>query len=74
MLAFNGQDALVAAIEDRHPRAAVHLLVIPHQHIPTVDDLAPAHLDLCGLLLAHGPLPIGDCMLMRVRFLAQCGT
>lgn len=40
------QDALVTAIEDRHPRASTHLLVIPRQHIPSVDDLTPEHLDL----------------------------
>lgn len=31
---------------DHNPRAKTHLLVIPQQHIPYVDDLTASHHDL----------------------------
>lgn len=31
---------------DHNPRAKKHVLVIPHEHIRSVDDLTPAHYDL----------------------------
>lgn len=40
------QDAKVIAMLDHNPRAKKHVLVIPHEHIPSVDDLSPAHYDL----------------------------
>ena len=36
-------DELVFAIRDIQPRAPVHVLVIPKQHIPTVQQIAPEH-------------------------------
>jgi histidine triad (HIT) family protein len=39
----------VFVIRDIHPRAPVHLLVIPNQHIAMVSDLAAEH----GPLLAY---------------------
>ena len=43
------EDEQVFAIRDISPRAPVHVLVIPRQHIPTVQHLGPAH----GPLLAR---------------------
>ncbi|GMF09815.1 unnamed protein product [Phytophthora lilii] len=40
------QDARVIAMLDHNPRASKHVLVIPHEHIPSVDDLTPAHYEL----------------------------
>ena len=39
----------VFAIRDLNPRAPVHVLVIPAEHIPMVSDLSAEH----GELLAH---------------------
>ncbi len=36
-------DEQVFAIRDINPRAPVHVLVIPKQHIPTARDIAPEH-------------------------------
>jgi histidine triad (HIT) family protein len=37
------EDDLVFAIRDIQPRAPVHVLVIPKQHIPHVQHLQPEH-------------------------------
>lgn len=44
-------DDQVVAFQDIHPQAPVHLLVIPRQHIPTLDDVQPADRALIGLLM-----------------------
>ena len=43
------EDDLVFAIRDIQPRAPVHVLVIPREHVPTVQHIAPEH----GPLLAR---------------------
>lgn len=44
------EDDSVVAFEDINPQAPVHILVIPRQHIPTLNDLAPEHDALVGRL------------------------
>lgn len=39
------------AFRDIHPRAPVHLLVIPKKHIPTLNDLQAEDTELAGKLL-----------------------
>jgi histidine triad (HIT) family protein len=43
------EDDLCFAIRDINPRAPVHVMVIPKEHIPTARDLTDAH----GALLAR---------------------
>lgn len=43
-------DGEVLAFRDINPEAPVHLLVIPHRHIPTLNDLEPADAALIGRL------------------------
>ncbi|MDO8519213.1 MAG: histidine triad nucleotide-binding protein [Deltaproteobacteria bacterium] len=40
------------AIKDIQPHAPVHLLVIPKQHIPTLNDVGPKDLPLIGQMFA----------------------
>lgn len=42
------EDDHLVAFEDINPQAPVHLLVIPRQHIRTLDDLRPEHDRLVG--------------------------
>ena len=35
------EDDALLAIEDIHPRAPVHLLIMPKRHVPTLLDLQP---------------------------------
>lgn len=42
------QTEKVIAFKDIRPQAPIHILVIPKEHIPTLNDLAPGHQDLIG--------------------------
>jgi histidine triad (HIT) family protein len=44
------QDDHVVAFEDINPQAPQHLVIIPRQHIATVNDLEPGHEELVGKL------------------------
>ncbi|MCY1082050.1 histidine triad nucleotide-binding protein [Archangium lansingense] len=44
------RDEHCLAIEDINPQAPTHLLVIPLEHIPTMNDLTEAHRELVGHL------------------------
>ena len=46
------EDDLVFSIRDIHPRAPVHVMVIPKQHISTALDLTDEHGPLLGRLFA----------------------
>ena len=45
------QDDDVIAFQDINPQAPLHVLVIPRQHIATLNDLAPEHDHLVGSML-----------------------
>lgn len=45
------EDDRVVAFRDIAPRAPVHILIIPREHIPSVDAVAQAHADTLGHLL-----------------------
>jgi histidine triad (HIT) family protein len=46
------EDETVTAIEDIHPQAPVHLLVLPRAHIETLDAVKPEDEALIGKLFA----------------------
>ena len=46
------EDDRCLALKDIHPRAPVHLLVIPRRHIASLNDIAPEDEALLGHLLA----------------------
>ncbi len=46
------EDDMVFSIRDIHPRAPVHVMVIPKQHIPTATELSDEHGLLLGRLFA----------------------
>lgn len=41
----------IVAFRDIHPRAPVHILIIPRRHIPKVSALAPEDADLVGRMV-----------------------
>ena len=45
------EDANCVAINDINPQAPLHLLVIPRQHVATLNDLDPAHDALVGRMV-----------------------
>lgn len=42
------QDEQVSAFRDIHPLAPTHVLVVPNEHIASVNDLKPEHETLLG--------------------------
>jgi len=42
------EDDLVMAFHDINPQAPVHILIIPKEHIPTVNDFEERHKELIG--------------------------
>lgn len=45
------EDEQILAFNDIHPIAPVHVLIIPKEHIPTIDDLEERHRDLAGKMI-----------------------
>jgi histidine triad (HIT) family protein len=45
------QDDAITAFRDINPQAPVHLLLIPNQHVATLNDLRPEHDALLGRLV-----------------------
>ena len=41
----------ILAFRDINPQAPIHILIIPKLHIPTLNDLQPAHSELIGELI-----------------------
>lgn len=49
------EDEAVIAFRDIHPQAPVHVLVIPREHVASVDALGDEHRALAGRLLTAVP-------------------
>jgi histidine triad (HIT) family protein len=47
-IVYRDQD--VTAFHDRNPQAPTHVLIIPNEHIESVDDVSSADIDLLGKL------------------------
>ncbi len=45
------EDEEIVAFEDANPAAPVHFLVIPKQHIPTLDDVENEHAGVLGKMM-----------------------
>jgi len=45
------QDEQVVVFKDIHPKARVHLLVVPRIHIESLEDLRPEHDELMGYMM-----------------------
>lgn len=45
------RDERVVAFRDLHPRAPTHILIVPHQPIPTTNDVSDADAGLLGHMI-----------------------
>jgi len=45
------EDADLVAFEDINPQAPMHVLVVPREHVATLNDLSPAHDALTGAMV-----------------------
>ena len=48
------QDAHLIAFADIAPKAPFHILVVPREHVATLNDLAPEHDSLVGEMIRRG--------------------
>jgi histidine triad (HIT) family protein len=48
------EDETIVAFEDVNPQAPMHVLVVPRQHIASLNDLTPAHDALVGEVVRRG--------------------
>ena len=68
------EDDLCLAFEDINPQAPTHLVVIPKQEIPTVDDVTEADETIVGhLFVAMGKIATQLGLRDGYRVVANCG-
>ena len=48
------EDDRLIAFADINPQAPMHVLVVPRAHVPTTNDLEPAHDALVGEMIRRG--------------------
>jgi histidine triad (HIT) family protein len=48
------EDSRLVAFTDINPQAPTHVLVVPREHIATLNDLDPAHDALAGEMIRRG--------------------
>jgi histidine triad (HIT) family protein len=48
------EDERVVAFEDINPQAPMHVLVVPKEHVATLNELAAGHDELVGALVRTG--------------------
>jgi histidine triad (HIT) family protein len=46
------QDEMVTAFQDNRPMAPVHILLIPNDHIESINDVQPEHEAMLGRMIA----------------------
>jgi len=54
------QDERLVAIDDIHPQAPMHVLVIPRRHVATLNDLAPSEDALVGEMIRRAAAIAGE--------------
>jgi histidine triad (HIT) family protein len=54
------EDDQVLAFRDINPQAPMHVLVVPKQHVSTLNDLEPAHAGMIGQLYLVARRIAGD--------------
>jgi histidine triad (HIT) family protein len=54
------EDARLYAFEDINPQAPTHVLVVPREHIATLNDLDPAHDALVGEMVRRAAAIAGQ--------------
>ena len=70
---FEDDDFIV--IKDINPKAKIHLLVIPKEHIPSLNDLTPAHTGMIGKIMVtlqdimHNQSNLGFRTIINTKFI-----
>ncbi len=67
------QDELITAFRDLHPRAPVHILMVPNRHIVSCSSLAPGDEGVMGHLLVKAAQLAAQEELSSYRLVANTG-
>jgi len=69
------EDDQIVAFEDINPQAPTHVLVIPREHVPTLDAMSPAHASLIGAAVHRATEIARERKLEKdgYRVVANCG-
>jgi histidine triad (HIT) family protein len=54
------EDDTLVAFRDIHPQAPLHVLVVPRQHVSTLNDLETGHESLVGAMVRRAALIAAD--------------
>ncbi|WP_134700143.1 histidine triad nucleotide-binding protein [Ammoniphilus sp. YIM 78166] len=67
------EDEKVMVFHDIHPKAPVHLLIIPKKHIPTMMDVAEEDLELIAYIHKIAQTMYHKMELQGMRLINNCG-
>lgn len=69
------KDEIITAFRDINPQAPVHILVVPNEHIPSVQDICPENArTLTKLVCVANELAVAEGIAERgYRLLINCG-
>ena len=67
------QDEWITAFRDAHPRAPVHILIVPNRHIASCGELAPGDEPVVGHLLVKAAQLAAQEKLSSYRLVANTG-
>jgi len=68
------EDDQLFAFRDINPQAPTHVLIIPREHIPSLNDLEGRHADLLGrIVLAAKEIAAQEGLADGWRFVFNCG-
>ena len=68
------EDDLIIAFHDLEPQAPVHALIIPKEHIPSLDEVTFDHMEVMGWLMAKVKDIASDLGLENgYRLVSNCG-
>jgi histidine triad (HIT) family protein len=70
------EDDLVLAFKDINPAAPTHILIIPKEHIPSINEVTPAQQQLMGHILVVAARLAGELGLTEdgCRIVNNCGA
>lgn len=70
------EDDRTLAFHDINAQAPVHVLVIPREHVPSINHLTPEHQELVGALFLAGQNVARDFGVAEAgyRFVMNCGA
>lgn len=67
------EDEVVLAIEDIHPQAPIHVLIMPKVHIPSASEITPENASSVAAVFAAVPVIAAKLGISGYRIINNCG-